>query len=302
MNIKAWKRNAFKKSSWIELFRFIKNLRTKKYDIVFDLQGNIKSGFVTFLSKSKIKVGFGFISVREWPNILSTNYHFNVDKSINIRLQYLSLIRQYFSDNDPFALKNHLLKISDSDKEALKNILLNENLKPKINIMVCFGSKWPNKQLSFNTLLEFLELIEKKIDASFLFVWGSDLEKEMAKQLNAKFLINSKIIPKLEFPLWQNLMSLVDLVIAFDSAALHLAGSIETKTFSIFGPTNPNVFKPLGNNHFSIIGNCPYKMQFIKQCPNLRSCKTGACIKDLKSDDIFNSFIQWWDTKKISCN
>ena len=53
----------------------------------------------------------------------------------------------------------------------------------------------------------------------------------------------------------------------------------------------------LGDKHFAYQGKCPYNQKFDKQCPVLRSCRTGACIRYLKSEDIFNSFINWWNNK-----
>lgn len=297
-DMKTWRKNILKKRTWKSFFSFIKFLRKKKYDIVFDLQGNTKSGLVTYLAKAKVKVGFGSNSVREWPNLLCTNKKIEVDANINMRLQYLQLITKYFSDSKPFIVKGCRLLISDIQKNKLRKILNHKNLQTKTKVMVCPGAKWPNKQLSYETMLSFLKLLKQHLNASFLFIWGNDFEKFVVQKLNYEFLDSSIIIEKLSFPVWQNLMNDVDLVIAMDSSSLHLCGTIETYSFSVFGPTKQKVFKPIGEKHYAYQGKCPYNKIFDKQCPNLRSCTTGACIRYLKSDDIFDSFIYWWNKKK----
>ncbi|NGX49359.1 MAG: Lipopolysaccharide heptosyltransferase 1 [Candidatus Anoxychlamydiales bacterium] len=295
-DMKTWKKKLLKKRTRKSFFSFVRFLRKKRYDVVFDLQGNCKSGLVTLLSNAKKKVGFSKKSVKEWPNLLATKVHIDVDKNINMRLQNLDLIKKYFNDDKPFEIKGARLKISKVQEGILKKILLSKNLNTKTKIMVCPGAKWPNKQLSFETLFSFLKLVQKKLDASFLFIWGNDLEKFVANKLKGEFE-DSIVVDKLSFPVWQNLMNDVDLVVAMDSSSLHLCGTIETYSFSVFGPTNNQVFKPIGDRHFAYQGKCPYDEKFDKQCPILRSCRTGACIRYLKSEEIFDSFINWWNLK-----
>lgn len=297
LNFKTWRKNLFKKRTWRSFFSFVKFLRKKSYDVVFDLQGNCKSGLVTYLARSKVKVGFGSKSAREWPNLLSTNKHIEVDLNINMRLQYLQLVTKYFSDQESVKINGCRLLISSIQKAKLKKILVHDNLNTKTKVMVCPGAKWPNKQLSYETMLSFLKLIKSKLNASFLLIWGNDYEKFVAEKLNNEFKDSSLVIDKLSFPVWQNLMNDVDLVIAMDSSSLHLCGTIETYSFSVFGPTKQEVFKPIGDKHFAFQGKCPYNKSFDKQCPILRTCVTGACIRYLKSDEIFNSFISWWNKK-----
>jgi len=302
-DMKTWKRKLFKRRTWKSFFSFRKFLKKKTYDVVFDLQGNCKSGLVTYFAKAKTKVGFGSKSVREWPNLLVTNKQIDIDTNINMRLQYLQLVTKYFADTKPVIIKGCRLNVSEVQKDILKNILLHKNLQTKKTVMVCPGAKWPNKQLSYETLLSFLKKIKNELNASFLLIWGNDYEKFVAQKIKSEFAHSSIVVDKLSFPVWQNLMNDVDLVIAMDSSSLHLCGTIETHSFSVFGPTRHEVFKPIGDRHFAYQGKCPYDKKFDKQCPILRSCITGACIRYLKSDEIFYSFINWWNSKnnKNSC-
>lgn len=284
---KAWKKRRFN-----EYVLAAKELRRFSYDFVIDLQGNCKSGIVTLLSKSRTKVGFGRKCVREWPNLLATNRRFNVPSNINIRLQLLSLVR--FMLNDPEPLPSHFdgvrFKISLEERQMIEALLGKLSLGKRI--MVCPGSKWKNKQLPFNTLSLFLQKIARLMEVSFFLVWGNEEEREVCKELHKKFE-NSIVIDKLELPVWQNLMVEMQMIIAFDSGALHLAGTTSTPTFSIFGPTIPEIFKPLGSHHFAMQGACPYRRSFEKLCPELRTCPTGACMRNLEANEIFSRFSEW---------
>lgn len=248
------------------VFSSLRAVRQRRYDVVFDLQGNCKSGLFTLAARGDVKVGFGMKSVREWPNLLATHRHYNVPLNINMRLQYLGLIEAYFQK-----------------KLSLKE--MTGAPRPFKKIMVCPGSKWANKQLSVKTWVDFLGRIE---GAAFLFVWGSEQEKSMCEEMREK--LGGEVSGKLTLPEWQQKMKEMDLVVAVDSSALHLAAAAQIPTFSVFGPTSLELFKPLGAHHTAYQGTCPYNRQFIKTCPVLRSCPTGACIKNIRADDLYRIF------------
>ena len=269
------------------LWQGLKELRREKYEMIFDLQANCKSGIVTLLARGKIKVGYGFYSVREWPNLIATNKRFEVSRRQNIRLFYLELIEKALESSLLREAEGVRFKIEEDEREKIGQIL--NKLPGTPRIMVCPGSRWINKQLSRETWIQFLKKVEDFCGARFLLVWGEEMEKIECNGI-APHLQRVLVLEKLPLPTWQNLMNEVDLVIAVDSSALHLAATTQTATFSIFGPTSPNIFKPIGEKHFYLQGACPYGRTFEKQCPALRSCPTGACIRHLTAESLFQVF------------
>lgn len=248
-------------------------IRKESYDYLFDLQGNCKSGWITLIARANIKVGFDFSSVREWPNIFATHIRFAPPKNSNIRLQYLSILEQFF-------------------QKKMKRLSMKRRSSSGKYVMVCPGSKWVNKQLKEETLRSFLQSLYEKYQMQFLFVWGTEDEKRYCEQV---MLPGNEILPKrLELHEWKNLMNEMKLVIAVDSSALHLCGTTSTPSFSIFGPTKAEVFKPFGKQHFAFQGKCPYERSFQKQCPILRTCSTGACIRDIQTEELVQAFSAWW--------
>ncbi|PIS03036.1 MAG: hypothetical protein COT85_03130 [Chlamydiae bacterium CG10_big_fil_rev_8_21_14_0_10_42_34] len=269
------------------IYQSLKELRKDTYDLIFDLQGNCKSGIITLLSRGNVKVGYGYQSVREWPNILATHKRFDVSKNTNIRTFYSKLIERYFQTPSPTNLGGVRFHIDLQEKEKIAAILA--KVPSNYKVMVCPGSKWANKQLKPSVLAAFLKQIEQTYNASFLLIWGDLIEKDLCNEL-AQQLKTSFVVDKLPLPTWQNLMDQLDLVIGVDSSALHLCGTSSTPSFSIFGPTAPEVFKPEGERHCAIQGKCPYGKVFDKQCPVLRSCPTGACVKDLTFEELWQAF------------
>ncbi|MBS4168558.1 lipopolysaccharide heptosyltransferase I [Parachlamydia sp. AcF125] len=285
VHTKKWRKFFPLRENFREICKTFSVLRQVTYDVLFDLQGNSKSAFITAMAKAAKKVGFGWNSAPEWPNLLVTNAKFDPPAGYNIREDYLAIPQQFFNDHT-YLPQKVLLKIAEEEKASIKSILLTS----KKTVMVCPGAIWRNKQLPEKTLAELLQMIQQKFGCHYLLIWGSPEEKEVANRLHAQFRQNSQIVNKLPLPLLQNLMSQVGLVLAMDSLPLHLAGTTGTPTFSIFGASLASKYQPLGEQNASFQGACPYGQVFTKRCPALRRCKTGACIRELSATDLFLSF------------
>jgi heptosyltransferase-1 len=294
LDIKGLKQRWHRPFAWKTL---LQNLRREKYDLVFDLQGNCKSGAITLLSRGKAKVGFGPKSVREWPNLLATNIRFEIPKQINIRLQHLRLLQQYFKDSSPAEIEGVRFKIGVDEETKLARLLQSPVLQHRCKVMVCPGSKWATKQIPLETLSQLLHRIAETLDAAFLLVWGAEEEKAVCEAIQLRFADRSLLVDRMPVPTWQNLMNEADLVIAVDSSALHLCGTTSTPSFSVFGPTSSDIFKPIGQNHFAFQGKCPYGRTFPKTCSILRTCPTGACIREITAEELFSSFSKWWSER-----
>jgi heptosyltransferase-1 len=295
---KKWRKQIWKGKGWRELISFRRSLRQRDYDLVLDLQGNVKSALVTANAKSSLKVGFGRSTVTEWPNLLATNKRYNPPQGLNIRQDYLFLAQSALGDFSDVADQGIQLRLTEGEVSHYHSIVERLHQQPGLKVMICPGSNWANKQLSQETLHSFLHSIASMSDVYFVFVWGNQMEKEIGEQLRIAFPSNSVVMEKLTLPILQNLMGRMDLVLAMDSLPLHLAGTTSTPTYSVFGASSANKYKPLGATHQAFQGGCPYGKNFVKRCDTLRTCPTGSCIKDLEGQALFNDFKQWWQAMK----
>ncbi len=290
VDTKKWRKALFHSKTWQSIKEACKQLKQTEYDLLFDLQGNSKSALFTLMAKSKKKIGFGFKTAAEVLNCFTTSIRFNVPLEGNIQIQYLRLVQSYFQDFSPFSLDPVRLKGSQRTFDHP-------------TLMVCFGSRWPNKQLGLPTLVQLLKMVELKFPLSFLFIFSSEQEKKEAEYLQGQFPQNSQILGHLTLPELQNVMHEVTAVLSMDSATLHLCGTTSTPSFSLFGPSSALVYNPIGEQHMALQGCCPYGKTFVKRCPLLRSCKTGACIKDLTAQAIFIEFERFLEKalQDLSC-
>jgi len=286
---RKWRKQPFSIETRKEVRIFKNRLQCEEYDVVFDLQGNIKSGWLTLLSRSKAKVGFGWSSVPEWPNLFFTGKKFNPPKGASIQRDLLSIVESYFKREAKNPFKSCLLRLNSNEEAELQNIVKDFFQEGAQNIVICPHSNWENKQLEIPTLVQFLKQHSECNQSQFLLSWGNDKERARCHSI-IEAVPNSRILPKTPLPLLQHLMALSDLVISMDSLPLHLASLAGKPTWSIFGPSSAKKYAPLGPSHKTFQGSCPYKMVFEKRCPKLRTCKTGACMKTILPQNILDEF------------
>ncbi|HAZ15595.1 MAG TPA: hypothetical protein DCY54_03030 [Parachlamydiales bacterium] len=290
---KRWRRSFLAKEHREEMMLFIRELQKESYDVLFDLQGNSKSAIFTALARAKDKVGFSLSSVPELCNLFATNCRFSLSEEESLRKRYLFLVQSYFKDPSPFTPPSIEFVLTEEEKSRLHELLLHPVLQqegPKI--MICFGSKWKNKQLPFSLLKSLLEEIAEALHPVYLFPCGTAQEQEMGGELEESFSGRSLSLKEMTLPLWQALMAQMDALMTMDSAALHLCNTTKTPSFSLFGPSLASLYKPQGEAHLAIQGSCPYGVMFKMRCPKLRTCSTGACMSAYGAKELAERFIR----------
>lgn len=291
IDTKSWRKKLWKFSTWRNLWKFRRILKEQHYDAIFDLQGNLKSALSTFLARSAHKVGFGLKTVHEWPNTLVTHHRFNPPLHLNVRNENLYVVQHYYQRFSSEENEKIVLQLNDEQQKIYATAWSNLRAKSGQKILVCPGSAWKNKQLAYETLEAFLGKLHHHLkDVEFIVTWGTPEELIIAQKLQKAILERIQILDKVPLPVLQNLMGKMDLVIAMDSLPLHLAGTSGTPTFSVFGASSAQKYKPLGIAHKTLQGSCPYGKVFERRCPILRSCSTGLCIQGLTANELFEEF------------
>ena len=292
---KVWRRQLFSRKMRKSMQRAVMDIRQSKYDCLFDLQGNLKSGVITALAKSREKVGFSFQSAPEWPAALPLSHRETVNKQEKRAEQYLGMVVRHLgqADHPPLReLTQVALNINRKEARLLASLdLQGPSKRPRL--MVCLGSRWKNKQLSLELWGEFLSAIAKRLQPEIFFPYKTEEEKRAIAALKCALPVKTTALGSLSVSLWQRVMDAMDGVLSVDSAALHLAATTSTPVFGIFGPSSAHAYHPSGAGFFQ--GECPYGEVFLQRCPTLRSCPTGACSKKIQKARLIEAFFAWWE-------
>jgi heptosyltransferase I len=218
-----------KSKSIYQIFKAFKRVRDYgPYDIVIDMQGLIKSAFISRIIPSKYTIGFDKYSIRESLASIFYNKKFNFAYDRNVVERNFEIIK--------FAVKFNFKLTDINNKQPFlysRKKHLNSSLSiHKKNIILVPGASHPSKIFPFNKLAELTQMI----DANYLVIWGNDDERIIANKIKT-LSPEVNVCEKLSIQSLISLVSQSDLLIGPDTGPTHFAWALNIPSITLFGPT-----------------------------------------------------------------
>ncbi|MGQ9508679.1 MAG: glycosyltransferase family 9 protein [Thermodesulfobacteriota bacterium] len=270
------------KKTIVEMVKFISSLRRKKFDIVLDFHGILKSGLLSFLSGSPRRVGFG----RKWSkegNFIFSNIKVSLlEEKISRYQRNFLLLRGIGLEIKNPSFEIHIPVEDKAYIDSFFNSLPNSIRKPFIAIHPGSSPKTPYKRWGPDRFAELADRLVKELDATVLFTWGPE-ELQGVKSIQSRMKGFSLLGPR-TYSLTQlgELYRRCTLYIGGDTGPTHIASLVKTPGVVIFGPTDPIVNEPFGV-HIKV-----RKEVGCNPCRN-RSCEKLTCLRAIEVEDVFKA-------------
>lgn len=265
-----------------EMWEFIIGLRKRKFDVVLDFHGILKSGLLSFLSGSPKRIGYNRRATRE-GNFLFSNIKVELPKErINRFQRNLALLRGMGLEVKELQYRLH---IPQEDQEYVKSFFkaFASSLKrPFIAIHAGTSPKAIFKRWMPEQYAQLADRLIRELNAAVLFTWG-DGELEWVEGIRREMKEPSLLAPRTE-SLTQlgEIYHYCNLYIGGDTGPMHIASLMGIPTVVIYGPTDPIENEPFGS-HIKVreeVGCNP--------CHHY-SCKELVCIKAISTDEVFKA-------------
>ena len=287
---------------------FEKKLLSRTYDTVVCAHESLRSQFLMLRLKARLKIGYfkwynGFVfhqrvqRRQEWPEALRLmSLLAPISSSVKSLLQPLASDKSFENSKEqssilkwPAPIPQWLeMSVVSGEKSGAQKVSLSERKK----IIIAPGSVWATKQWREE---HFVELILKLIEKNhFIFLTGSAQESALCKRIEesvqAQLKEKSNLLVNISgqttlFELFQ-ILTEADLLIANDSAPIHLAAMAQTATVAIFGPTTLSLgYRPW--SHQARVAQVPLSCRPCgahghKECP----IRTHDCMKLLTASEV----------------
>ena len=238
-----WKKQFFSAESRDALRSVINDINNTEYDLVIDMQNNLKSSFVSYLCKHKV-TGMDFKSVREFPA------HLSYDKKINISKDLHAITRQNIILSE--ALGYSTLNSSDYGITDVNFIKPSFDL-PSEYVVLVQNASWKTKQWSivnWQLLVNHLD----KLGIDMILPSGNEEEYLRAKKISS---VSGKTHVLKPIPLNEiaYIMNKAKFSVCSDTGLAHLSAVVDTPSLTLYGPTDTKLIGTKGNNQFHIIGS-----------------------------------------------
>jgi heptosyltransferase-1 len=270
---KAWRKTPFAPETRSEFAEFRKRLQERKYDIVFDIQGNLKSGVVSWLSGGERRYGFDRENVREWPNLLFTTDQVPLrrsDQQVSARsLRVVSV--PFGKDYQGMRLTTDIFTPAEEDAAAEAFLA---TLADGLVFLFHPGTTWKTKLWHEEGWVELGRLVlERFPEATILLSSGNETERGAVERIGAGIGKQTRPLPKLSLKGLTAFLKKVDFVVGGDTGPVHLAAAVGTPTVSFYRATDSRRNGPVGANHFLVQSPMHCNACLRKECDKDEGCR-----------------------------
>lgn len=224
------------KDKYKNLKQLIRQIKSRQYDLLFNLQRFGSSGYITWRSKAKVKVGFkknpfAFCFDHKLPHEIGSGKH-----EIERNQELLKVLGD-------FTLEKPKLYPSN---EAIEKV--DEILGSKETVVLAPSSVWFTKQLPKNKWLELTALFDETVQV--LLIGGANDQTYLQEIIDESGRDNiQNLAGKLDLLESAALISKANRTYVNDSAPLHLASAMNAPVTTFFCSTIPDFgFGPLSDD------------------------------------------------------
>lgn len=249
-----------RKNTIKSLWRVFRQIRTEPYDMAFDLQRILKSGFFVMFAKSRRRIGFDKKRCKE----MSWVFPFERIKSSDPDKHMLDQYMEFFAH----------LNIS-CDRIQWKIPRTNATMPgiPKKFIVLNIGATKPANKWHLRHFANLIDAIDVELKIPCVLTGGPQ-DRESAKIIMSESKCSIvDLTGKTSLPELVEVLANSACTISCDTGPMHLASALNTKVIALFGPSNPE-------------RTGPYKGVVIKKEVDCSPCNKKQCLDPLCMDAI----------------
>jgi heptosyltransferase-1 len=275
---RRWRKSPFTSQTRREVADFWRELRRNHYDIVFDIQGNLKSGLLDLASGAEQSIGFPGELLQERINSLFTTKkaQFSVSND-HATLRCLSVV------STPYDLPYHNGEFStdiafSNDKAAEAADIISE-MGPGLKILFHCGTTWQTKFWNPEGWSELGTRICSNFPGSvILFTWGNEPEKSAATVIASQITGQTRLVRRLPLKTLAALFKHVSLVVGGDTGPVHLAAAVGTPTVSLYRSSDGSESGPRGKSHVIVQSPLSCTRCFKTSCSRDSECRSSITV------------------------
>lgn len=235
----------------VKYLKNFKKILRDDYDLVIvpvTVSISKSSCIIAGLAKGKFKIGPLSLDGKQNEFAFIFNKKVQMDWRINPKRHVadfgLDIIRSSGFDTDNLSSQ---VDFDEQDLKIVSKYISEEKLKVGCHI----GAGKPPNRWNLGNWEKLIKKISNNLEAHFYFT-GSRADIELIEELTKKINVSYSLIINKSIPELAAAISKMDLFITNDTGVMHVAGAVDVKQISIFGPTNPENWKPLGKNKYAL--------------------------------------------------
>jgi heptosyltransferase-1 len=252
-----WGRMWYSPAALADLVRFIGDLREKKFDLIVDFQGLLRSALIARMSGAGRRIGFS--NAREGAVLFYTEHvdcSWEEDHAVE---RYLKIASALGCPEGPVEFP---LAVDDGDRAIVASLI--PGGRPFAVLLP--GTNWETKRWPVERFAALVAPLRNRYGLDTV-VAGARADAELTRQIPA----DVDLTGKLNLRQTTALLERAQLVVANDTGPMHLAAALGRPLVTPYGPTSPRRTGPYGRMDSVIRLDLPCSPCLSRSC-NHRSC------------------------------
>lgn len=239
------------------LFRFARELRARAFDLVIDLQGLFRSGWLARQTRAPVRIGFA--NAREFAPVFYTHRVPVGDVEQHAVDRYLTLAEALGCGRDPVEFR---FATDDADRASVSQLLGSD--EPYAVLLP--GTNWPTKRWPVEHFAATVAPLRQRFGLRSVIA-GAPSDRALAAQIPDSLDLTGRTTLR-------QLVALLEraaVVIANDSGPMHIAAALGRPLVTPYGPTSPVRTGPYHRMDAVIRLDIPCSPCFSRRCSH-QSC------------------------------
>lgn len=212
------------------------------------------SNLLAGISKSRTKIGTNSLNGKSNESSYFFDYRVDLDwrdtPEKHVAERTLDIIK-------PIGITTTDLhpKISANEEELSEVVSFINSIPGQKNfplIGLHIGAGKPQNRWHHDNFAELINHISSFSECRFYFTTGGREDFELIKMIQSKLKVKTAIFDLMGIPKLYALIEKSNLFITNDTGPMHVAAATDTPVISLFGPTNPQMWRPLKENKIAI--------------------------------------------------
>lgn len=285
--------------------RFVRDLRTRRFDLVVDLQGLVRSGFLAWASGATWRIGFG--NAREFGWLFYTHAvrpgareRHAIDRNravaqrlglprprmefpLGLRAEELAAVRELLAragagtpEHDPGGALPRAGRAPAARKQPF--------------LAVVPGARWESKRWRPDRLAEVITRAHEELGAPAVLLGAPD-DRTYTDEIRAALRV--PVVDLVGCTTLRELvavLALAEVVLCHDSGPMHVSAALGRRVVAVFGPTDVTLTGP-----YTESGRVVQRVLPCVPCRR-RRCPLGhhACMQELGVEGVYRAVRESW--------